>query len=155
LDKQKAFELAKFYAGEGFLCSESVLMAVTNHLKIESKLIPKIATGFGAGIGSQGMVCGAVSGGIMALGIKFGRNQVEEQARKAYWFALELLNRFKEEHGYLTCRELTGCDFNTKEGMKKYEAENIWETKCKQYIATATALAYDLIKEKSCQLQPS
>jgi C_GCAxxG_C_C family probable redox protein len=149
LPKQKVVELAKSYAVEGFLCSESVLNAVANHLKINCELIPKIATGFGAGIGGQGMTCGAVSGGVMALGIKFGRNQVEKQEKKAYWFALEFLNRFKKEHGHLTCRELTGCDFNTEEGKRKYEDQNMWETKCKLYIATATALTFDLIKEKT------
>jgi len=153
LDKQKVVDLAVSYAAEGFLCSESVLKAISNHLRIQCKLIPKIATGFGAGIGGQGNVCGAVSGGIMALDIKFGRNQAEKQERKAYWFAIEFLNRFVKEHSYLSCRELTGCDFSTEEGMKKYQDENMWKTKCRQYIATATALAFDLIKEKTCQSQ--
>jgi len=127
---------------------------VRNHWFFRSRahqcdLIPKIATGFGAGIGGQGLLCDAVSGGIMALDIEFSRNQVEKQERKVYWFTLEFLNRFKKEHGNLTCRELTCCDFNTEEGKNKYEDENMWKTKCKQCIATATALVLELIKEKT------
>lgn len=155
MDKQEIVDLAVSYAAEGFLCSESVLMAISNHLDIKCQLIPKIATGFGAGIGGCGMVCGAVTGGIMALSISFGRNKIEKQEEKAYWFATEFLNRFEKECGYLTCRELTGCDFASEMGMKKYRNENMWETKCRQFIAKATALCFDLIEEKARRRKPT
>ena len=82
MDKEKVVELAKSYAVKGFLCSESVLLAISDWLEIQNGLIPKIATGFGAGIGGCGSVCGAISGGIMALGLKFGRNEVEKKEMK-------------------------------------------------------------------------
>ena len=94
------------------------------------------------------MVCGAVSGGIMALGLKFGRNNVAKPATKPYWFSSEFLKRFEKEHGYVTCRELTGCDFNTELGRKKYEDEEMWETRCREYIETASGIAFDLVCEK-------
>ncbi|UCB59709.1 MAG: C_GCAxxG_C_C family protein [Candidatus Bathyarchaeota archaeon] len=149
MEKQEVIDLAKSYAAAGFLCSESVLRAISNALGVQCKLIPKIATGFGAGIGGQGMVCGAVSGGVMALGIHFSRNEVKNEEKRVYWFALKLLNRFKKEHSHLTCRELTGCDFNTEEGYTKYQAESMWDTKCRKYIATSASLAFDLIQEKT------
>lgn len=151
MDKETVIDLAVSYASQGFLCSESVLKAISNYQKTDCKLIPKIATGFGAGVGGQGSVCGAISGAIMALGIKFGRNQVDNQGIKSYWFATEFVNRFKKEHEYLNCRELTGCDFSSEAGIKKYSDEKMWETKCRQYIATATAIAYDLIKEQTTE----
>lgn len=49
--KEKVVEFAGSYADSGFLCSESVLLAISDLLDIEDELIPKIATGFGAGIG--------------------------------------------------------------------------------------------------------
>ena len=66
MDRQTVVELAKSYAIEDFLCSESVLLAISDLLNVRSELVPKIATGFGAGIGGQGEVCGAVSGAILA-----------------------------------------------------------------------------------------
>jgi hypothetical protein len=81
----------------------------------------------------------------MALGLKFGRNEVgTKQTRKPYWFASEFLKRFKKEHGHVTCRELTGCDFNTDLGRKKYQGENLWEKKCQKLIETAAGIVYDL-----------
>lgn len=68
-----------------FLCSESVLFAVSDWLEVRNEFIPKIATGFGAGIGGRGTVCGALSGGVMALGLKFGRKDpVREEGRRSY-----------------------------------------------------------------------
>ena len=149
MDKEKVVELAKSHAAKGFLCSESVLLAISNWLEIQNELIPKIATGFGAGMGGQGLVCGAVSGGIMALGLKFGRSDVKKQETEPYWFAFELLKRFEKEFGCIMCRELTGCDFTTEAGRKKYREEKLWETKCRQYIESVTAAVFDLISKKS------
>jgi len=147
--REKVIEFAKSHAANGFLCSESVLLAISDLLEIKDELIPKIATGFGAGIGGCGSVCGAISGGIIALGLKFGRNDVKEQAVRPYWFGQELLERFKREYGHITCRELTGCNLKTEEGRGKYAEQNMWETRCRQYIEGATAIVFDLVSEKS------
>lgn len=149
--KGEVAELAKSFAAKGFLCSESVLLAISNWLEVQSELIPKIATGFGAGIGGRGSVCGAISGGIMALGLSFGRDDVKKQKARPYWFALDLLERFEEEFGHIMCRELTGCDLATEAGRKKYADEKLWETKCRQYIRSVTAIVFDLISEKTQQ----
>jgi len=151
MPKEEVVELAKSYAEKGFLCSESVLLAIREMLKIQCELIPKVATGFGAGIGGCGSVCGAVCGGVMALGIEFGRTEPKKQEGRPYWFALELLKRFEKEFGYITCRELTQCDFFTQEGRKKYADEGLWKTKCRQYIADATAIVFDIMTEKAPQ----
>jgi C_GCAxxG_C_C family probable redox protein len=148
-DKEDVIQSAKSYAAKGFLCSESVLLAISEWLEIRNELIPKMATGFGAGIGGYGSVCGAISGGIMALGLKFGRNEITRQETKPYWFALDLLKRFEKEFGCITCQELTGCDITTETGRKKYREGMLWETKCRQYIESVTAAVFDLILKKS------
>ena len=51
-----------------FFYSKAVPLAISDWLEIRNELIPKISTGFGAGLGGHGSVCGAISGGIMALG---------------------------------------------------------------------------------------
>ena len=151
MDKDEVVELAKSYAVEGFLCSESVLLAISEYLEIRNELIPKIATGFGAGLGGRGLVCGAISGAIMALGLKLGRNTVNKQKMNPYSFAFEFLERFKKEFGHVMCRELTGCDFTTDAGRKKYVNEKLWETKCRQYIGSATAMVFDLTTQKTSE----
>jgi C_GCAxxG_C_C family probable redox protein len=149
VDRRELVELAESYAAKGFLCSESVLLAISDLLGVHCTIIPRIATGFAAGLGGRGMACGAVTGGVMGLGIHLGRDEAKKHDRKAYWFAQGFLERFEKKHGALTCRELTGCDFATEEGRKTYEDGRLWETRCRQYIGTAAALAYDLIKDET------
>lgn len=147
--REQVAELAKCYSEEGFLCSESVLLAISDYLEVKSDLIPKIATGFGAGVGRCGYVCGAVSGGVIALGLKFGRNEPLKQNKSPHWFAQELVKRFIHEFGRVNCRELTDCDLTTKAGYLKYREENVWAAKCRRYIEGATASAFDIISENS------
>jgi hypothetical protein len=73
LTKDETVNIAASHAEEEFLCSEAVLITLAECLGVESKLIPRIATGFGAGVGREGEVCGALSGAVMGLGLKFGR----------------------------------------------------------------------------------
>jgi len=151
MNKNEVVGLAKSYATEGFLCSESVLLAFSDLLGIKNPLIPRVATGFGGGICFCGSVCGAISGGIMALSLKFGRNDAKEQVVKFYRFGHRLVERFEKEFGSAMCRELTECNFHTEAGRKKYADEKLWETKCRQYIGSVTAMVFDLISEKNSQ----
>jgi C_GCAxxG_C_C family probable redox protein len=146
MNMDETVELAKQYAADGFLCSEAVLKAASQWLGVESILIPRIATGFGAGIGGCGSICGALSGGVMALGLRFGRNDpARKEGRKPYDFAAELLNRFESKYGCITCRELTLCDLKSEAGRQKYVDEKIWVIRCRDYIGSVTQMVLDQI----------
>jgi C_GCAxxG_C_C family probable redox protein len=97
LTREETARTAVGYAEQGFLCSEAVLMAIGDLLGFKSEAIPRMATGFGAGIGRRGEICGAVSGGVMGLGLRFGRDAVEsdEEERRPYWYAAEFLDGFR------------------------------------------------------------
>ncbi len=146
MNKEETVDLAKQYAADGFLCSEAVLKAIGQWLGVESSLIPRIATGFGAGVGACGSICGALSGGVMALGIKFGRDgSAKKEGRKPYDFATELLSRFESKYGCISCKELTHCDLRFETGRKKYNDERIWVTRCRDYIGSVTQMVFDQI----------
>ncbi|MEE9189396.1 MAG: C-GCAxxG-C-C family protein, partial [Candidatus Neomarinimicrobiota bacterium] len=50
-------------------------MAVANNYKIQSDLIPKIATGFCGGMARTCGQCGALSGAIMSISLLTGRSE--------------------------------------------------------------------------------
>jgi C_GCAxxG_C_C family probable redox protein len=151
--REDIIALAKSHAENGFLCSEAVLLALSDLLEEGNSVIPAIATGFGAGIGGWGSVCGAVSGAIMGLGLKFGRNTPvmleNSRGNRPYWYATEFLTRFTEMNTSFLCRELTNCDFTKPGGREKYKSENHWETTCRELIGKATGLAVDIMRENS------
>ncbi|MBS7619719.1 C_GCAxxG_C_C family protein [Candidatus Bathyarchaeota archaeon] len=151
LSKEEAKRSAATHAEEGFLCSESVLMALAECLGVSSNLIPRMATGFGAGIGRRGEICGALSGAIMGVGLRFGRNQhiVHPNGKRPYWYASQLIDLFVETFGDSKCNNLIGLDLSRTEDLKKYREYNVWNTKCRNFIEIATEIAYDVISSST------
>ena len=148
LSKEETLKLAESYTGQRLLCSESCLMALAKCQGVESPLIPRIATGFGAGVGRSGETCGAVTGAVMGLSIRYGRDKVEPMKdRHPYWYAAELLNRFREEHGELRCPALLGLDIAVPADYEEYNKKNLWLHNCTKYILSATSIAWDIIDE--------
>ncbi len=148
LSKEETLKIVRGYADRRFLCSECCLLALAKAQGVESPLVPRIATGFGAGIGRSGETCGAVTGAVLGLGIKYGRDKVEPiKDRRPYWYATEFLKQFKEEHDELDCPALLGLDLAKPEDYEEYSKRNLWEHKCTRYILSATAIACDIIAE--------
>ena len=77
---------AETYFRQGFNCAESVLMTMQEAWNL-GEISPKLATGFGAGIGGIGSLCGALTGGIIALNLKFGRKKINADKNKPYGMA--------------------------------------------------------------------
>lgn len=151
LSKQKVVNKAKAFAEEGFLCSESVLLALSKALNVESEIIPRIATGFGAGIGRHGEICGALSGAIMGLGIKFGRDHPSDtpEGEPVYAYSQTMVNLFIARFGHIRCKDLLGLDISSEDGVTAYRQQKLWETKCQDIILITTGLAYDVIEAKT------
>lgn len=112
-----------FPVGRPFNCCESVLLAIKDHLAVDTELIPKIGTGIGAGVSMNGLLCGSVSSVAMAIGIKYGRNSPEDNPQPVWKMVDEYVAEFKERFGHVNCRELTGLDIKTEEGLKEYFAK--------------------------------
>ena len=67
-----------------------------------------IASGFSEGIGGAGCICGAFSGGLMALGLFLGRQGLNAGgSRKILAKSKALHDRFRSQFGSPCCRILT------------------------------------------------
>ena len=118
---------------EGYHCSETVLRSMEKFLGIETSLT-RIGTGFGGGIGGPGSVCGAISAGVIIIGIKRGRDGLKDESDQIAWSLIQdFIQRFKEKWGVVSCYELTGCNLTTPEGIKQYIELGIGE-KCQKIV---------------------
>jgi C_GCAxxG_C_C family probable redox protein len=111
-----------FDRGE-FFCSESVAHTINNLLgKPYDDDVIKMASGFPIGLGKSGCLCGAVSGGQMALGMVYGRAHGEPMNEKMFPIAAELHDFIKKEYGSTCCRVITrqwaGDNFKSPERKK-------------------------------------
>ena len=57
----------------GYVCSQAVFATFSEMLGLDKETALKIANGFGGGIARKQEICGAVSGAIMAIGLKYGK----------------------------------------------------------------------------------
>jgi C_GCAxxG_C_C family probable redox protein len=135
---------------EGHNCAQSVLLAMFEHWNGKSELIPKIATAFGGGIGRCGSVCGALTGGAMALGIRYGTNEPSLKKRlKSYNIAREFYKRFEKDHGSVLCRELIGYDLSKPEELKIANKSKVFEEKCTDFVKKAVEILTELCEQQT------
>lgn len=136
-----------FPTGRPFNCCESVLLALRDYLGVEADIIPRIGTAIGAGVSLNGYLCGSISGAAIAIGVKFGRNESQENPTIAWGKMDEFLQAFKQKFKYVNCRELTGLDLKTAEGLKKYFAD-VHDYACANRMRFAIKKVVELIVQK-------
>jgi C_GCAxxG_C_C family probable redox protein len=97
-----------FMAGYG--CCQSVVAAFADLYGLDDTLAKKIAAGFGGGVGRMRMMCGAVSGIVMLVGLDCGQTEGGDREGKSacYKVVQDLLAQSKAENGSLICAEILG-----------------------------------------------
>lgn len=139
---------AEKYFCNNFNCSQAVFTTFATELGLDEKIALKIATQFGGGA-RKGEMCGAVSGALMVLGLKYGHCHAEdnEEKQRAYRIAEDFMNRFTAEKGTVVCRELLGYDVSKEEDMVKIKELNLFKTICPEMIRCATKIVEQMLSE--------
>ena len=132
----------------GYMCAESVLLALCEHRGVESDLVPRAASGFCAGIARTSGLCGAVAGAVMALGVFQGRNAPGDDKERIFALTARLLAEFKTRFGSCNCTELLGCDLGTPEGREEFAAREMRKNRCVPLTRGATEIVLKLLEEK-------
>ena len=101
MDAAEKGERAKSLFTGGCNCSQAVFCAFADDLGVDRELALKLSSGLGGGMGRLREVCGAFSGAVLALGMKYGPDRAEVYAK-----VQELAAAVKAETGSIVCREL-------------------------------------------------
>ncbi len=109
-------DLAVARFGKGHSCAQAVFTAFAEQMGMDYQTAMKLSSGFGGGMG-LGSVCGAVTGAIMALGLKYGGVDPKAKERTAK-VVREFTDRFQAQHRSLNCRDLLGVDLGKPDGLK-------------------------------------
>ena len=143
----KSEKAAKYFANN-YNCSQSVFTAIGQDFGLTEDQCFKTACAFGAGMGRQQHTCGAVTGALMAIGLKYGKgvNDSNQKKVETYQKAVALMNAFKQKNGSINCKELlNGLDMNNDADMKKISEMRLFETNCLGYVKYATELAEEMV----------
>lgn len=128
----------------GFNCAQSVLKQFGSDLGITDRQALLLGSGFGGGF-HIGSVCGALAGGVMALGLALGfddpKNKAAiDQATK------ELLDCFRDNVGHIECRFIVGFDLTDADQKRKAKDEGVFEEHCDPAISLTVRKVQDILK---------
>lgn len=124
------------------------MRVMQEYMGCEDDLAFMAATGLGGGVGRMGDICGALSGGVMALGLKHGRATAEdkESGPKTYSMAEDLYERFEKEFGSATCYDLIKTDLRNEVERKKWVSEG-GPKFCKDIVKKTTHIVRKVVDE--------
>lgn len=127
-------------AGSG--CAQAVFCSFASELGFDFASAHRYASGFGGGMGRCQLVCGAVSGGVMALGAAFGSDKSEDLEAKDLCYAKvnAFIKAMEKDFGYSDCKSLLGIDISTEEGRARVKEEGLAAKVCDKLIARAIEL---------------
>ena len=100
------------YLESGYCCSESVWLAWADYHKTAAEqrnLGSRLSFAFCGGTGAHDL-CGALAGGVLALGLEFGRNPDEPRDPRVGEATEALFVAFTEKFGHSACRDLKPSD---------------------------------------------
>jgi len=148
----KRSEKALSYFNNQFNCAQSVFTSFGPELGLSEDECLRIATAFGAGMGKQQHVCGAVSGALMVLGLKFGKafNDPEQKKEETYQKAEDFLKEFESKNGSIHCKQLLqGLNMNDEKELQKINQLGLFQNSCESYIKQAVELTDLLIHQNN------
>ena len=168
IEKEKILDRITKKAGDyeevAISCSQATLAALQEEFNLGGgKDVIKVAT-FMPGIASRKETCGAVVGGLMALGLKFGKDKINDsepvtpdekeamfKSREKAWRFCEV---FKKEFGSTMCGDIRprimGRDYNSMDPIERQQfLDDDGPKKCRVLSEKAARIAASIILEKS------
>ena len=136
--------LSTFDRATGFNCAQSVFTAFSGDFGLDRETALKLSCGLGGGMGRCGQACGAVSGAVMALGLKYGKylQDDNESKERTYSTVQEFIKQFTERNKTVNCNELVGLDIRTADKqLVKETCANV----CPGFVKDAVEIAGSLL----------
>ena len=136
LEQRVERAVENFMAGYG--CCQSVVAAFCDLYGLDEVMAKRIAAGFGGGVGRMRMMCGAVSGIVILVGLDCGQTEGSDREGKSacYKVVQELLAKSKEENGSLICAEILGL-----KGVEKAVCSYVPSPRTAEYYKTRPCAA--------------
>lgn len=144
---------------QGYGCCQSVVAAFADLYGLDDLMAKRIAAGFGGGVGRMRMMCGAVSGLVILVGLDCGQTEGSDREGKSacYKIVQELLAQSKAENGSIICAEILGLKGHEK-AQSSYQASartaEYYKTRpCAAKVESAARIFAKYLLEKGKQQQ--
>lgn len=128
---EKALELRS----KRYNCCQAVVCAFADTVGVDEQILFKAAEGFGAGMGGQRCVCGAIAGAVMISGLLQSSGQAGDMDSllRSLECSRRLTESFERQNMSLICKDLRSPDAGKTQAI------------CNGYVADAVKLVEDII----------
>lgn len=125
----------------GYNCSQAIVRTYGPDYGLSAFDSVRVSCGFGGGM-RRGDTCGAVTGALMVLGLRFGPQDASDTSAKAGVNSkvTEFQSRFESRCDSVACRDLLGCDISTPQGMEHAVSNNLFKTVCPRMVEVAAEI---------------
>ncbi len=148
--KEIAEKLAVTYGPKYHGCSQVVVATFLEILGIQDEMVLMAASCF-AGGSKRCLTCGALSGGLMVLGLKYGRRRLEdgvEAEEEALEPACDLVDRFKGFYDATGCYELTGFNLGDPSQFEAFLNSPDAIEKCDERVKNVAGWVAEIISNR-------
>ena len=134
-------DLATAHFHSGLNCAQSVVAVFCEEYGMDKNTAIKMCSGLGAGVRS-GEICGAVSGAVLVIGLKYGQGIAEDKTAKENCNnkTVEFMNLFRTKNKSVVCRDILELDLSIKEEYEQALKKNLFKTVCVNMIESAVLL---------------
>jgi C_GCAxxG_C_C family probable redox protein len=131
----------------GWSCSQAVCCGFANDFGIDEKTALGLSCGLGGGMSHTGNTCGAVSGALMVIGMKYGRTALDDlvSKEKTYEVAQQFIREFRRRNHSVNCTELIGHDLSNPGELAAAREEKLSHTKCTKFVRDAGEILETLL----------
>ncbi len=131
----------------GFSCSQAVCVAFAEDYGIDRETALKLSCALGGGMAHTGNTCGAVTGGLMVIGMKYGRTRLDDLAAKdkTYETANAFIAEFLRRNHSLNCTDLIGHNLSDPNALALARERKLFHTKCAKFVRDAGEILETLL----------
>lgn len=132
---------------DGWSCSQAVAGAFAQDFGIDEKSVLRLSCGLGGGMSHTGNTCGAVSGALMVIGMKYGRTTLDDLAAKerTYDVAQRFVKEFTRRNHSVNCTDLVGYDLSDSAALAEAREKKVFHAKCSKYVRDAGEILEEVL----------
>jgi C_GCAxxG_C_C family probable redox protein len=132
---------------DGFSCSQATCLAFAEDFGIDRETALKLSCAFGGGMAHTGNTCGAVTGALIVIGMKYGRTKADDIAakEKTYDVTKAFMKEFLRRNHSLDCTTLIGHDLSDPIEFAVAKEKDLFRIKCDKYVQDAADILEELL----------
>jgi C_GCAxxG_C_C family probable redox protein len=131
----------------GWSCSQAVCCAFAKDFGIDEKTALRLSCALGGGMSHMGNTCGAVSGALMVIGMKYGRTELDDLASKdkTYEMAQQFIHEFRRRNHSLNCTDLIGYDLSDPKALAEAREKKVFHARCSKFVCDAGDILEEIL----------